>query len=204
MYATLDSYTTFKKERFSELSPLMTFIIPSIGRPTLVNTLESLKRMTNPNWKALVVFDGIEPTLVSDDPRIKLMTMEKIGVHNHAGRVRNEGIRHAKTDWVGFVDDDDTLQPTYMTRFYDHLSKSSPDVILFRMKNSDGRILPLEYQTDFYMNDVGISFCTKRSLFVNEKFWFEPSPTEDFDLLDRLRSRHKYILMSPHVEYIVR
>ena len=207
MYATLDSYSTFTRERegFSDTEvPHITFIIPSIGRPTLVHTLNSLKRMENPNWKAIVVFDGLAPTLISDDPRITMVTMEKTGVHNHAGRVRNEGIRRATTPWVGFVDDDDTLQPTYVTRFHEHVRTSNPDVIIFRMKNSDGRILPREDQTDFYKNEVGISFCTKQSHFVSEQLWFEPSATEDFDLLDRLRAKHKSILISPHVEYTVR
>lgn len=205
MYASLSSYTTFEKEKehYSEHEPLLTFIIPSIGRPTLSNTIESLQRMENKDWKAIIVFDGVDPTLSPNDPRISVMKIDKTGINNYAGRVRNEGIRRATTKWVGFVDDDDTLKPTYTTRFYEHV-KQNPDVIIFRMKNSDGRILPKHEQKDFFRNEVGISFCVQRTNFIDEQLWFEPSPTEDFDLLDRLRTKHKNIYISPHVEYIVR
>lgn len=203
MYATLSSYTTFEPQKESYADPLITFIIPSIGRPTLANTIASLQRMENPNWKAIVVFDGVEEKHI-DDARVTTMRIEKTGMHNYAGRVRNSGIQRATTEWVGFVDDDDTLQPTYVTRFHEHVEKAHPDVIIFRMKNSDGRILPRPDQTDFFKNEVGISFCVRRTHMVDEGLWFEPSSTEDFDLLDRLRQHNKSILISPFVEYMVR
>ena len=51
------------REHFSEPSPLITFIIPSIGRPSLQRTINSLMDMKDPDWKAIIVFDGINPTL---------------------------------------------------------------------------------------------------------------------------------------------
>lgn len=190
------------KEKFSEISDnsLITFIIPSIGRPTLSRTLQSLLNQKESNWKAIVMFDGIEPTLQSPDKRITIIRMEKIGILNHAGRVRNEAIRHATTEWIGFVDDDDTLTPDYMTHFKNHI-KENPEVIIFRMK-SGNQILPDIGLSSFYMNDVGISFCMKRVLCT--EFPFEPSSTEDFNLLDRLRSANKKIIISSHITYCVR
>lgn len=38
---------------------IVTFIIPTIGRDTLSKTIDSLINQTNPNWKAIIVFDGI-------------------------------------------------------------------------------------------------------------------------------------------------
>ena len=179
---------------------LLTFIIPSIGRPTLSRTIESLLNQHETNWRAIVMFDGVDPTIESPDARITIMRMEKVGLLNHAGRVRNEAIRHATTDWIGFVDDDDTLTPDYMTHVNEHV-KADPDVIIFRMK-LENRIVPSPEKKQFHVNDVGISFCMKRSLCTD--FPFHPSGTEDFDLLDRLRSAHKNIIMSTHLTYRVR
>jgi glycosyltransferase involved in cell wall biosynthesis len=51
--------------------PLLTFIIPTIGRPTLKRTINSLQQLTNKNWNAIVIFDGISPNLQIKDERIK-------------------------------------------------------------------------------------------------------------------------------------
>jgi glycosyltransferase involved in cell wall biosynthesis len=94
------------------------FIIPSIGRNTLQNTLNSVSGVVNSD--SIVVFDGIEPTVESSN---KIMTIkcDKKGVKNGnkaglAGLVRNEALdflseKSHKDDWVAFVDDDDTIDP---------------------------------------------------------------------------------------------
>ena len=88
--------------------PLITFIIPTIGRSTLQNTLDCLINQSNPNWKAIVIFDGISSTIQNTDPRICIIESPKLGEGtNSAGLVRNYGITFADTEWVAFVDDDD-------------------------------------------------------------------------------------------------
>lgn len=191
------------------VEPLITFIIPSVNRPTLGRTLESLMRMQNPNWRAIVMFDGFDvPPMESRDPRIKMSSMVKTGTSNHGGRVRNQAIKEAVTEWIGFVDDDDTLEPTYVDHLHQHLAENNYDVVIFRMKDerneSSTLILPPMDHTDFVINRVGISFAMKRTLMTEENFWFEPSSAEDFYLLDRLRTAGKTIVLSPFVEYNVR
>jgi GR25 family glycosyltransferase involved in LPS biosynthesis len=190
--------------------PLLTFIIPTIGRPTLKRTIKSLEQLNNKNWNAIVIFDGISPNLQIKDERIKIMMIEKIGkiminneTHNSAGLVRNKGIENVKTEWIGFVDDDDIILPTYLDDFYNHLSKNNPDVIIFRMNDKDIILPPLE-STDFEICKVGISFCLKTSLIKNENFWFINSQFEDFHLLYRLRECQKKIIISEKINYIVR
>ena len=208
MYSILDEYKSFgsshQKEHFNDND--ITFIIPTIGRPTLPRTLASLKQMNIP-WKAIVVFDGIQPNIEDSDPRITITSIEKRGKCdvscNNAGEVRNRGIRMANTKWIGFVDDDDTLCPTYLTDFHDMISIHDPDVIIFRML-LNGMILPPLGKNDFRVGAVGISFCLKKSIMVEEGIWFEPSSIEDFILLDKLRSSGKKIKISDRVNYIVR
>ena len=180
----------------------ITFIIPSKGRPTLSCTIESLKKQSRNNWKAIIIFDGINPTIIEHDPRITIMIIEKKGQLNYAAKVRNAGILKVDTEWVGFVDDDDRLTEDYLERFEQEVNKNS-DVIIFRMV-SNNQIIPPVGHTDFIKNHVGISFAAKTSLFKNDNFWFEESKTEDFDLLDKFRSNGKSIIISKYITYIVR
>ena len=183
---------------------LITFIIPSIGRSTLSRTLESIKQNTDADWNAIVMFDGVEPTLESDDPRIRIMRMEKIGKSNHAGLVRNQAIQFANTEWIGFVDDDDIIKPTYISHLKQHLSENMKDVVIFRMQFFNNVILPPPGRTDFELCQVGISFCVKKDCFTKDNIWFEPHVYEDFNLLNQLRTQGKSIMISPFVNYVVR
>ena len=95
---------------------MITFIIPTIGRNTLINTIKSLQNQTNMNWNAIIIFDGIKSNLKHINyPNINIIEIEKKGQSiNSAGNVRNEGIKLVKTPWVGFVDDDDILMNNYV------------------------------------------------------------------------------------------
>lgn len=180
----------------------ITFIVPTICRSTLDRSLLSLKNQTNPNWNAIVVFDGITPTITNDDDRIQFLTIEKKG-NGWSGHVRNEGMKHVKTNWIGFLDDDDTLTPDYVEKFQIESQKNS-DVIIFRMQYSNGLILPPPDDTTFKINHVGISFCFKTSLFQVENIQFNQCGVEDFDLLDRFRQNNKNIIISKYITYLVR
>jgi len=179
----------------------LTFIIPTIGRETLSLTLQSLKNQTITNWKAIVIFDGIEPTISETDPRITIIkTPIKLGQgYNSAGLVRNYGIKFANTEWVAFVDDDDSITPNYMESFLSELWLD-PDVIIFRMTLND-RVCPSIDSTNFFIKDVGISFAVKTELV--SKFIFIPSIEEDFEFLDKVRLKKYKIVLSPYITYSV-
>ena len=113
----------------------ITFIIPTIGRDTLHTTVESLLNQTCSMWKAIVVFDGVKPSFQTEDERFLILKTERMKkeCNNNAGYVRNYGIQFATTDWVAFVDDDDTLRNDYVERFIEESNDYDADVILFRM-----------------------------------------------------------------------
>lgn len=185
------------------MEPLITFIIPTIGRSTLTKSIESLKKLNFKNWRAVVVFDGIEPNIKEYDNRIKIVKLnKKVGQgRNSAGNVRNYGYNFVNTEWVGFLDDDDTLNPYYIDYLYNDLLQDDIDVLIFRMIYNCGKILPMPEDNDFKINEVGISFCLKTEL--AKKFLFIPSGTEDFELLDRLRSNGYNIVISDYIGYNV-
>jgi len=200
---------------------MITFIIPTIGRPSIRTTIESLYSQTDVRWRAIIVFDGIPiSTIFGDDEldsgldkRIQVLEIKKSGVHiNSAGLVRNAGIRSCLTDWVAFVDDDDILSSRYVETFYKEIHEYPQiDVLLFRMYvekpsylNPDCFILPELNTEDFYWRKTGISFALRTSIFIERGIWFEPSEEEDYLFLDGLRRRRFSIMISPYIRYFVR
>jgi glycosyltransferase involved in cell wall biosynthesis len=182
----------------------ITFIIPTIGRDTLINSIQSLLNQTNKNWEAIIIFDGIEPNIEVNDERIKVIRIDKKGRDkNSAGLVRNIGIQYVKTNWIGYLDDDDYLANDYIDCFYNELNLNHDmDVLIFRM-NDKNKILP-ELETDnFYLNHVGISFAMKKKIFDN-KLIFVPSSSEDFEYLNLMRNNNYKIIISPYIKYFVR
>ena len=182
----------------------ITFIIPTIGRKTLYESIKSLQKQTNPNWNAIIIFDGIKSNIDINDSRIKIIEIDKKGRDkNSAGLVRNNGIKLVNTKWIGFLDDDDYLADDYVEIFYKELEQHPDlDVLIYRMKDKEN-ILP-ELETDnFYLNHVGISFIINKKIFDNN-LEFIPSSSEDFDYLDRIRTNKYKIIISPHIKYFVR
>ena len=187
---------------------LITFIIPTINRITLANTLISLLEQTIIKWKAIIIFDGCSPTnqyllSILSDSRFLCLSITKLGKENHAGYIRNIGLELADTPWVGFVDDDDILTSNYVERLQEEIIITpSADTIVFKMADR-GRIIPPLNYNKIIAGEVGISFAYKRSL-IQEGFVFEPSSIEDFNLLKKMETAKKRIVFSPFVTYLVR
>jgi glycosyltransferase involved in cell wall biosynthesis len=192
---------------------LITFVIPSINRATLSRTLNSILRQTKSNWKAIIVFDGCEPTdesLLSllQDSRFLYVPIKRTGsqeniFHGQAGFVRNIGMQFVHTPWIGFIDDDDVIIPTYMERFEEELQITPyADVISFKMI-CDSEIFPPVNYPHITQNTIGISFTMKSSL-IKEGFGFKQSTSEDFGLLNDLQHAQKAIVLSPFITYLVR
>ena len=189
--------------------PKITFIIPTIGRLTLIKTLKSLFRQTSNRWRCIIVSDGVQlhnkiKKIISQNNKLTLININKTGISNNAGYVRNEGIKLVKTDWVGFVDDDDELSPLYVENFINSINQySNLKCIIFRMMYNNGTFFPDKESNNFIQDRVGISFCYSMSL-TREGILFQASSVEDFKLLSKIREKGHKILMSNSICYFVR
>ena len=198
------------------VQPLVTFIVPSIGRETLPRALRSIDAQTDRAFLAILVMDGCEaPACAADFSWLRVIyNPVRTGVRNHAGAVRNLAIAEADTEWVAFLDDDDTLSPRYVEMLAAELFLAAgapdpqPDAVVFRMMiDAGGGVLPPPGAADFFECGVGISFAARRMpvcLGGAEEFRFVPGSTEDFKALDALRRNKAAILMSCRVAYFVR
>ena len=189
------------------ISPLITFIVPTINRVTLGRTLASIQQQTVEHWKAIVIFDGCEANEIVTDERIHYMSIPKTGSkhkkRNTAGHVRNHGMRLVDTPWIGFVDDDDTITPKYVEHLVKELEMTpTADLILFRMVDND-QIIPSAACSEIKQSQVGISFAMKTDL-VKEGFLFVQSSVEDYTIVKKIEASNKKIVLSPHICYLVR
>jgi len=183
--------------------PIVLFVIPSkLDRSTLERTLQSLLRQTDENWECIV---GIDMTSLGNksetellaaangfppDPRIHYQVVhvkEKFRGRkiNGSGLVRNQIILDfATSDWVAFVDDDDTLSPYYVEMLAESLAnnKNSYDIVLFRMQGfpEPRSMLPPKHLQELGIGDFGISFAVRRSLYQDKGILFVPHPSEDY------------------------
>ena len=181
---------------------MLTFIIPTIGRESLKYTIDSLYKQTIHEWKCIIIFDGIEPNIIFNDSRIKIIKCDKLGIgSNSAGNVRNYGMQFVETEWIAFVDDDDTISSSYIEIFNQEFKIYDFDVYIYRMQLNN-QIIPSLNVNNFYVCDVGISFIIKKNIFDNIKFI--PSSIEDFEYLNKIRECNYKIIISPYVKYYVK
>lgn len=193
---------------------MIDFIVPSVGRETLPNSCNSLLNQTNPQWKCYVGFDGLEKSQVSDelildDPRIQYLYLpEKLGTsdfHGNAGRVRNrimDSIEN-RSEWTGFLDDDDTLSQYYVEILANEVQKEKFDCYVFRM-NHDGNIIPAYDMNVIQQNHVGISFCVNTKFLIDNNIKFVNNNAEDFLFLQSIMEHGGKIKILPFVGYFVR
>lgn len=91
----------------------LSFIVPTIGRPTLASVLADLKREMGPEDEALVVNEGSgteTARMVAEayDPRI-IYWSEKETERPKGNGIRDAIIRRARNDFLVFADDDDKI-----------------------------------------------------------------------------------------------
>ena len=100
--------------------PLASFVVAAFNaEATLARTLRSLGRQTMPSWEAIVVDDGstdgtgrLAAAWSRHDPRVRLVRQ----VNRGASAARNTGLAAASGTFVAFVDADDTIAPSYLSR----------------------------------------------------------------------------------------
>jgi glycosyltransferase involved in cell wall biosynthesis len=179
----------------------ITFIIPSINRNTIVKSVNSLLLQTNPNWECIIIYDGVDGTQF-DDPRIKTIKIDKTGMfgsfHGQSGLVRNYGLKQCTTEWIGFLDDDDTIHHDYVKTLFEKYLEY--DFVVWKMKDTNGNVIP--NSNSLHFGNVGISFCYKNKfgqlLFDNNR------DGEDYDMVLKLKSITNNFIISSEIYYNIK
>lgn len=154
------------------MKQITTFIIPSIGRPTLDRAIKS----------------------IGDAPYLTTIDEERRG----PAICRNEMIKEATTPWVSFLDDDDTVTEDYVERLREEVANHpDADLIYFKEYFLWGQIIP-KYPHCGWGN-IGISFSVRRDVAIEMPFKSERY--EDFEFVHRLERAGKKIVFSNYLTY---
>ncbi|HNV86259.1 MAG TPA: glycosyltransferase [Candidatus Omnitrophota bacterium] len=93
------------------MTPLISVIIPTFNRKTFTEkAVRSVLGQTGPDFEILLIDDGSSDgtsKLKAVDPRLRYFFQENRGV----APARNLGLRHARGEWIAFLDSDDYWLP---------------------------------------------------------------------------------------------
>ncbi len=120
------------------MRPTVTVIVPTVGRPTLRDTIASIP----PAWGVLVVADGPEAhrkarSILWGTGRCVVRTQAQTEDIGHSQR--NAGMRACTSSWLQYVDDDDVYVPGVQQIVEPHLHGDVP--VIFQMRLSASTVL---------------------------------------------------------------
>lgn len=95
------------------MTPSVSVVIPTIGRPTLARAVQSALGQSVPAAEIIVVVDTDKPVSVPADSRIMLLYN---GVCSGPARCRQRGIDAASGSVIALLDDDDEWYPDKLER----------------------------------------------------------------------------------------
>jgi len=197
------------------------FIIPSIGRESLINSINSILDQDYKKWEIIIIFDDKKDKYENykctykDNDKITFLNLENntllnnIDGHGRASEVRNFGLEYIKNknysndDFICFLDDDDSISSDYISKINEEINRNNVDCVIFRMSDNN-YIIPNINCIDFCKCDVGISFAFRFKILIEDNILFKKnSITEDFDILNEIRENKYKIVISPYCKYFV-
>ena len=124
---------------------MISFIVPTVGRPSLAKTLESIECW--PGDEIIVVGNRIR----TSDPRVRYVDCLPGGDWGHTER--NVATPHAKGRYIAHIDDDDVYTSGARYLMADAIKKTPDLPVLFRMRFPNG--ITLWRDAKIYCGNVG-------------------------------------------------
>ena len=112
-------------------APLTTIVVRSMGRPCLTDALASIALQQHRPIELLVVdaTGGRHPPLPAAlDARARIVSS---GQRLNRPAAANVGLAHATGEWIGFLDDDDYLEPTHVARLVARASEPDRPTLVY-------------------------------------------------------------------------
>jgi glycosyltransferase involved in cell wall biosynthesis len=134
----------------------VSIIMPTYNREGFImETIESIRRQTYPNWELIIVDDGSDDNtkkivLAIDDERIEFHEAGRVGI---GGKIKNIGLAKSTGEFIAFIDSDDLWAPEKLEKQLDALRHPDSDFCLTGGYNFKKKDEPLEF---FYRQREGI------------------------------------------------
>lgn len=200
-----------KKPFRESAGPAFTVLIPAYNQAHYLSAaLESLLAQTDPDWEAVVVDDGstdgtasVAEAYAARDPRIRFFRKPNGGTAS----ALNEGLRHARAQWICWLSSDDLFEPEKLAIHRDAIERQ-PEAKFFHSAYSlmhdetgsketpqtdvveDFELQVMRFFTSCWVH--GNSFAVHRSVFetvgrFNER---EYQNAQDFDMWLRISLKY--------------
>lgn len=142
------------------MSAQVSVIIPFYNaKKYFFRCLRNLQKQTMFNFEAILVDDGsndssvdIARQAVQADERFKLIRQDNAGV----SAARNNGIKHATSDLITFIDSDDWVNPNYLSNLLQQIRTFNSDIAItsYQLCNMVGYAYPNAFRDYKSPNDV--------------------------------------------------
>ncbi|MFM7661679.1 MAG: glycosyltransferase family 2 protein, partial [Bacteroidota bacterium] len=182
---------------------LITVVLPTFNRAHLISLcVDSLLLQTYQNWELIIVDDGSEDETATvikryTDARIRYIYQENA----ERSAARNNGIEHAKGEWICFLDSDDDYKSDHLSTIAEFIKKENPAPGLIStgllinygnelkkkdFKNLQNNIL-IEIGEHFL---IPTQVCVHRSVLENDRFDVRYRLWEDTHLWLRIAAQY--------------
>lgn len=168
MRVELSKFSTMSSTRNNGI----TIVVPVFNASKYIaQCIESIKAQKFTDWNCILINDGSQDesrriceNLILSDPRFTLINRTNQG----AGASRNKGIELCSTNWITFVDADDTIDPDYLDNFDSgHLRENEISVQGYVRQTYDGKDIGESKnfpQAYFTQNEIAKSFSSHKLL----------------------------------------
>ncbi len=192
---------------------IISVIIPCYNQAEFLSkAVASLQAQTHEEWEAIIVDDGstdnsfaIAKSLAMQDKRIRVYKQSNGG----SGSARNNGLEHAKGEYIQFLDADDTIAPNKFADQVSAMEQQNADISYtdFSFFNSNGyidkaRSTRINYCKVLTRWGIGYSvpihaFLYKRSLIGSTRFDADIRLREDWYWALNMLGRAKHFIHVP-------
>ena len=196
-------------------NPFFSIILPTYNRDKFISSaIISVIKQNFKNWELIIIDDGStdktkEIVLSYNDKRILYYFQE----NQERSIARNNGILHAKAEWICFLDSDDEFSENHLSTFYETISKTKSNLIITGtevLKNDFRKKIDLEQlntnsQTFFFRNSIVPGrICVRNTILQEFKFDPEFRISEDTDLFVRISCKYPQIEFTKKHTFIYR
>jgi glycosyltransferase involved in cell wall biosynthesis len=191
--------------------PLVSVIVRTLGRGTLVRTLESIAAQTHRPLEIVLVDSAGRRIAMASHRDVPVRVVR--GDHLGATAAANSGLEAARGDWIAFLDDDDEIAPEHLASLlataqaggtraaYSQTQLVSEDDQPGRIFGggpfSRAALLRSNYMAIhavlFHRSfvDAGVRFDTTLPLFEDWDFWLQLSESADFAFTGRATALYR-------------
>jgi len=207
----------FYRKRVKQMNsiPLVSVIIPTYGRSEMLQrAIKSVLNQTYTNIEIIVVDDNDANSKYrkeTEESLEKYLNNNQIVYIKHAQNAggcvaRNTGIKSAKGDFIGFLDDDDEWLPEFVVKHLEVLSNGA-DIVYCNYfsvdsdKKGDRVAILTDNKKGYVFDDLLKGWCpTTTSMFIVKKECFETSgyfdeslqSFQDYDKWLSIAKNHKF------------